>query len=231
MTRKQLVSDVEPVGARTIRFCLSTAGVDRDNDTIDPRGWQLDNYRRNPVVLWAHDYRALPVARAVRIGVEGDRLVAAAEFAEHPFADSVFKLYQGGFLRATSVGFRPIEATPNPARGGIDFTKQELLEFSCVPIPANPDALAVAAAKGVDVSLVRGWLARADEVVLDLDDEAVLDVDFDPAADPARRGHRYFDVSRAQVVAAVRRELPGLVRDALGPAVRAGLRAARGRVD
>ena len=28
-------------------------------------GWIFDNYDRNPVVLWGHDDRQLPVARAI----------------------------------------------------------------------------------------------------------------------------------------------------------------------
>jgi phage head maturation protease len=50
----------------------------------------------------------------------------------------------GGYLKATSVGFMPLKYTfsKDPAREyGIDFLEQELLEFSIVTIPANPDAL------------------------------------------------------------------------------------------
>ena len=43
-----------------------------------------------------------------------------------------------------SVGFAPIKFkfTSDPERKfGIDFIEQELLEFSIVPVPANPDAV------------------------------------------------------------------------------------------
>jgi phage head maturation protease len=57
---------------------------------------------------------------------------------------AVAALLSGGFLRSVSVGFRPLEFrfSSDPARqGGIDFTKQELLEISVVPVPANAEAL------------------------------------------------------------------------------------------
>jgi HK97 family phage prohead protease len=61
---------------------------------------------------------------------------------------------------ATSVGFNPIKFafTDDPQRCyGIDFLEQELLEFSCVPVPANADALIEARNAGVDVDQLLAW--------------------------------------------------------------------------
>lgn len=157
--RKAFATKAAAAGGRKIRFVISDGSVDRDNDRIDPRGWELANYRRNPTVLWGHDSSALPVARAVEVGVKGDRLEAVAEFARHPFAEEVFALYRDKFLSAVSVGFKPIEWKENRQRGGFDFSKVELLEFSCVPIPSNPNALAVAASRGA-AKHVRAWARR-----------------------------------------------------------------------
>ena len=58
--------------------------------------------------------------------------------------EHVAELVSQGFLKATSVGFRPLALQPSsdPARKyGIDFLEQELLEFSIVSIPANAEAL------------------------------------------------------------------------------------------
>lgn len=84
-------------------------------------------------------------------------LVQKVEFADaatYPFADTVFNLYKGGFLRAVSVGFMPLEH-PRAIRDenndhvtGWEFTNQELLELSAVPVPANPEAVARAVSKG-----------------------------------------------------------------------------------
>jgi HK97 family phage prohead protease len=110
-------------------------------------GADLSNYRRNPVVLWAHDYSRLPVARAVEIdAVPGVGLRAKMEFAPagvDAHIDAVRTLWEHGFLNAASVGFTPKAGTPT-GKGGTRYTEWELLEFSIVPIPANADALRLA---------------------------------------------------------------------------------------
>ena len=125
----------------------STESVDRQNDVLVSTGADLSNYRRNPVVLWAHDYSRLPVARAVEIdAVPGVGLRAKMEFAPagvDAHIDSVRKLWELGFLNAASVGFTPKAGTPT-GKGGTRYTEWELLEFSIVPIPANADALRLA---------------------------------------------------------------------------------------
>jgi HK97 family phage prohead protease len=146
-------------GNRQVRFVISTGDVDRDNDTIDPNGWDLNAYKQNPVVLFGHNSRDLPVGKAISVGVEQGQLVAVCEFATHEFAETVFQLYRGGFMRATSVGFRPTSYVINEERRGIDFKQQELLEFSCVPVPANPMAL-VAAAAALDLEPLRKWIGE-----------------------------------------------------------------------
>lgn len=150
---------------RTIDFIISTERVDRYGDVVTLSGWDLKEYKRNPVVLFGHQNRAPPIGKAIKVTRDGDALRAIAQFMTddmNPFADSIFKMYQQKFLKATSVGFMPINYEPiTDDKGnfqGYKFTKQELLEFSCVPIPANPDALVDAKAKGIDVRGVAGWM-------------------------------------------------------------------------
>ena len=52
-------------------FILSNGAVDRDFDTVNPDGWELENFRKNPVVLWMHDMWELPVAKSLLEKVEG----------------------------------------------------------------------------------------------------------------------------------------------------------------
>jgi HK97 family phage prohead protease len=150
-------------GARTLTFTISTESVDRMGDTIAADGWKLNAFKTNPVILWAHDSSALPVAKAQSVWVERGKLMAKAEFTPpglQPFADTVFEMYRQGFLNATSVGFLPLkfELSDDPKRrAGINLLEQELLEFSCCPIPANPEALVQARAAGVDVAPLRDW--------------------------------------------------------------------------
>lgn len=173
-------TDIKAVGeGRSMLFVISTASIDRVGDTISPDGWQLDNFKKNPVVLWSHDASSLPLARATRVWVEGGKLKAEAEFTPSGMArfnDTVFDMLKGGFLNATSVGFAPLKYkfSDDPERRfGIDFEVQELLEFSVVPVPANAEALVQARSAGIDVAPVRDWIER----VLRRDGQAVIPVD------------------------------------------------------
>jgi len=134
----------------------STPDVDRYGDVIEMEGWELDNYLQNPVFLWAHDYKQPPIGKAVAVEKTSKGLVFRIKFAEpevYPFADTIFKLYLGGYLRATSVGFQDLEREPITDKEGRQtgwrYKRQELYELSAVPVPANPQALIMAVQKGV----------------------------------------------------------------------------------
>lgn len=125
----------------SMKVVASDESIDRFGDEINVNGWQLANFRRNPVLLWAHDNLRPPVGRVNALTVEGKQLIADIKFdLDDPFARDLHRKYQNGFLRAFSVGFRPIEFKPMDS-GGIKFIKQELLELSAVPVPAHPQAL------------------------------------------------------------------------------------------
>lgn len=149
--------------SRALMFTISSQSVDHMGDTIAVDGWKLDAYRKNPVVLWAHDASMLPVAKAVKVWIEDNKLKADAEFTPvglARFNDAVFDMYKQGFLSATSVGFMPLKYafTEDPKRRyGIDFIEQELLEFSAVPVPANSEALIEGRAAGIDIAAVLDW--------------------------------------------------------------------------
>jgi HK97 family phage prohead protease len=158
--RKQFISDVEVQDDRSVKFIITTGAADREKDVIDPDGWEIGNYLKNPVVLFAHDYDSLPVARTISLEQKDDKLIAVAEFATaelNPMAERVFQMLKQGFLRGASVGFRPMSFAFNDVRGGVDFAKQELLEFSIVPIPANAQALMAAGLSDDDTTLLTDW--------------------------------------------------------------------------
>jgi HK97 family phage prohead protease len=151
---------------RKAAFVLSDESEDRDGDIVSVKGWQLDSYRRNPVVLFNHDLKALPIGRAAEIGVRGGALRSTVEFPSegvYPFADQVRGLVMHGFLKGVSVGFHPIEGRPRGRSKGVEFTKQELYEFSILPIPSNRNAIVEAEAKGFNVRpLYEGAIALLD---------------------------------------------------------------------
>jgi len=115
----------------------STGSTDRDGEILSPDGWELDNFRKAPRLLWAHEAHQLPIGKVLEIHVDKKgRLIFDAEFAEkeNDFAAKVAKLVRGGFLNTFSVGFRPLEREDNV------FKKMELLEISLVNVPANAEA-------------------------------------------------------------------------------------------
>ena len=200
-------------------FRISDGSVDRDGDIVQPSAWRLDEYRKNPVVLWAHDYRALPVGKCASIAVRDGQLIAAVQWLPpgiHELADAVARLVKAGYLTSTSVGFKPLQWTPNRDTGGRGFTDVELLEFSIVPVPANPQATVLqrqAAAGYCDRELVMKHLRPTrglrEEPVLWLrdekDEEPVLwIVDDHPltkywrSANPTERWQRQYARERTQ---------------------------------
>lgn len=152
-----------------VPFIISTDTIDRDNDSIKVDGWDLKNYKKNPVVLWVHDNKQPPVAKSINVRIENNKLKSTALFATndlYPFGFMIGQMYAKGFLRAVSVGFNPKKyafAEDSNRPWGVDFEEQELLEYSCCPVPANPEALVDAKAEGIDTSPLLDWV----EMVLD----------------------------------------------------------------
>lgn len=159
--RKVVACEIREVDdeSRSFLAVASTEDLDRDNDRIMADGWDLENFVKNPVVPWSHRYGEPPVAQATEVYVENGKLMFRPKFATketYDFADTIFRLYKGGFLRSFSVGFMPkrYEVVDRDEKGqgkgrGYDFLEQELWEISAVTVPANPNALAAAKQKGV----------------------------------------------------------------------------------
>jgi phage head maturation protease len=154
---------------RAVERYISTRDVDRDREILDPDGAILDEYMLSPVVLWAHDYTQPPIGRAEWVKSDGYGLLSRTVYATTPRADEVWQLIRSGFLRTASVGFLPVKrvfrndpewaatvaaysekwGTDVEAAGAeVITTRWVLLEYSDVPVPANPYALVVAIAKG-----------------------------------------------------------------------------------
>ena len=166
---------------RAIDIVGTDERVDRHNTKILVDGWQLDDYRTNPVFLWSHNMdpavSTMPIGRIIGIYREtyaragdpakiGKRLSFRVEFPEkgkYDFADLVYNMYEGKFLRASSVGFRNIKSRRlDPTdeedkkiieQDGFDvkhpygsaiLEKNALMELSAVPVGSNPNALAKA---------------------------------------------------------------------------------------
>jgi HK97 family phage prohead protease len=201
MKKKLCATKVSPLGDRKMAFTISTAAVDRDGDTIDPKGWDLSNYKRSPVVLWAHDHSQLPIARATHVWHDGRGLHAEVEFPPrglYQFADVVHDMVKAGFLSSTSVGFLPKSSRPNRT-GGQGIMQAELLEFSIVAVPANPGALVLQ--RGANHAAMRKWLGHEQGLV----DWGAINGEIDVTNDDVRRVvHAFTPVIAAGVAGGLR---------------------------
>jgi hypothetical protein len=150
--------------SRIIQFILSTSTKDRHGTVLNQKGWDLENYKRNPIVAYQHNLSGgmcsdpnpdFVIGKSVKIGTEGKgdekMLIADAQFepAEvNPMAEKIFRKLLFGSLSRTSVGFLEKghgQYGVNDEAEGRDnetyyFEGQELLEYSIVNIPSNPDA-------------------------------------------------------------------------------------------
>lgn len=132
-----------------LEFVLSDATVDRYGDVVEPSGWDLRNFKKNPIALFGHE-GGFPIGTWQDIRVEGGRLIGRLKLAAKGTSariDELISLVEQGILRAVSVGFRPLEAEPvdrSKPYGPQRYKRQELLETSLVSVPANPAAVALA---------------------------------------------------------------------------------------
>lgn len=132
-----------------LEFVLSDATVDRYGDIVDPSGWVLGNFKKNPIALFGHS-GGFPIGTWSNIRVEGEKLIGRLNLAAKGTSarlDEIISLVEQGILRAVSVGFRPLKSEPIDAEkpwGAQRYVRQELLETSLVSVPANPAALALA---------------------------------------------------------------------------------------
>lgn len=144
------------IDARLMDMIGSTEQKDRDGDVLTTSGWILEDFLKNPVFLWAHDYAGVPLA-AVGSVIKKNKPEPHLYFKDiryprkglFPFADMILELYGEKIINASSVGFLPYEwedmeqkdgDTPSHFKGR-KYNKQLLLELSGCAVPSNPGAL------------------------------------------------------------------------------------------
>lgn len=185
---KGYVQKVEDSKQGILSVAVATdSSVDRDDERIDANGWDFNNFLKNPVLLWAHDYREEPIGKVLEIRKEGDKIIFRPQLAIDisETAKRIFELFQKGYLNAFSVGFIPREWKDEDAGGKRvrTFTRAELLEISAVPVPANPNAVVLARSfakeKGFELEKIG---VKTDEVLDEKGDAINAPADETPAA-------------------------------------------------
>lgn len=124
------------------------ATVDRGDDIIATDAWELENFKKNPVILFNHGFDSLggtPVGKAVEVKPtdEGLWIKVKMSNSKAPGIQMVRDLVEERILKAFSVGFTPKETEKVEMEGrSINrIKKAELFEVSIVAIPMNQDSL------------------------------------------------------------------------------------------
>lgn len=144
---------------RTVEFVISDETRDRHGTVIPIKSWNIKNYNKNGIVGYQHEVYGgwgepnpdLILGRGEAF-VEDGKLIGRVTFEPseiNPLAEKIFQKVLHGTLKATSVGFREVTkgkwGEKDEAVTGKTptyyFGEVELLEFSIVNIPSNPNAL------------------------------------------------------------------------------------------
>lgn len=136
---------------RTIEHYISTETVNRHGYVLKNSGMQKDNYTKNPIVLYQHStggFFESPKPSEVIIGKnlelrnDGKGIVALTQFDNSELAEDIFQMNVSGYMNAWSVGWESLtDETFVPVNGVDTVFVWDLLEYSAVIIPANPDAV------------------------------------------------------------------------------------------
>ncbi len=169
------VTKAEGEGEEPYRFDWIISGSaerDRDRDLIEVSGWDWKDYLAGGPgpVLWAHQHSTIPLGKSQTIRRIEQALVADVTFPTPEEAGygpddphlqkTVRRLVMAEYLKSASVGFLPTEWTFNEEEAGFDFKRQELLEWSIVPVPAYPGAFRLAGEKGLDMAPIDQWARK-----------------------------------------------------------------------
>ncbi len=145
LTRAVFAAD--PPSDDPFEFVLSDETLSRDGNIIVTAGWQLANFRKNPIALFGHRSDFF-IGNWTNVRIEGQRLLARLEpmTAVSERLQEIQTAIRERVLRAVSVGWYGLEVEPidDDPFGGVRFLKSELVEASVVGVGSNPNALSLA---------------------------------------------------------------------------------------
>ena len=132
-------------GSKSLKIAgyANTIVKDRAGDVVTAQAWAkgVENYRRNPVLLYQHKHEN-PIGRVEKITVDKKGIFVEAAVSEAAEKNhGVQTLIKDGALKSFSVGFRVKDGKYNREDDSMTITDVELLEISVVSVPCNQDSL------------------------------------------------------------------------------------------
>jgi len=136
MDRLYTKAEIKEKDAEVFTAVASSEVEDRQGEVVLQNGWDLKNFKKNPILLYMHDHTK-PIGKATRVWIDktANKLMFKGFISEATEELRGYKqLMADGILNSFSVGFRPLEMDGN------SIVKSELFEISLVSVPANPEA-------------------------------------------------------------------------------------------
>lgn len=142
----------ELVESRSAEFVISSESVDAHGTVFRMDGWDLERYSKNPIVLYGHrsgSDNPDDIIGTSEVFVRDNELIGKVTFEDGDVngkAEKIFRKVQNGTLRMASIGAKILDGHFGNRANDEDpdilyFTRQQLMEWSIVPIGSNPDAL------------------------------------------------------------------------------------------
>lgn len=145
---------------------VTTDSLDRDKEVVLQSGIDWKQFRKNPIVTFAHMYDCLPTGKSLWVKADTkngkDGWLAKTKYTTRPptdlwpadepwFPDAVWHFVKSGDLPGKSLGFlvlsarapteKEIKARPELASCRCVFDKTMVLEYAVAPVQSNPDAI------------------------------------------------------------------------------------------
>ena len=132
-------------GSKSLKIAgyANTTTKDRAGDVVTAQAWAkgVENYRRNPVLLYQHKHDS-PIGRVDKITVDKKGIFVEAAVSEAAERNQgIQTLIRDGALKSFSVGFRVKDGKYNREDDSMMITDVELMEISVVSVPCNQDSL------------------------------------------------------------------------------------------
>jgi HK97 family phage prohead protease len=157
----------EEKGGLIIEGFANANTLDRANERIEPKGWKLDNYKKNPVILFDHGhdfaFGSMPIGKALRVESLEDGLFVKAQITKSNTEKltAIRDLIEEGILKTFSVGFNPIgENAIEKTSEGIIIKAAELIENSIVPVPMNQDSVFGISQRSFKSAVANDWFTK-----------------------------------------------------------------------
>jgi HK97 family phage prohead protease len=149
-------------GSVILEGWANAATVDRGGEILRKESWILQNYLKNPIILFNHD-RDKPVGRALAVEArdQGLYVKVLVSSSDDEMVSYVRDLCAEGILNSFSVGFQAIQESKD-ADGNLFISQAELFEISIVTLPMNQDSTFSVTTKDLRVKT----MAEARQVVL-----------------------------------------------------------------